>query len=136
MIILRLLLLLTNLHLKLLSRQGTGADKLLSTQRVNIGKKNDDVITFKYSLTEDGNKFDMTRVNEIKDIGVIVDSELKFDLIIHNYRLSTSNAISMDNSRAWPIRLTLRSTLEYRKEGNQSRNTKIEISGKVLIQSR
>ena len=39
MIILRLLLLLTNLHLKLLSTQGTGADKLLSTQRVNT--KND-----------------------------------------------------------------------------------------------
>ena len=36
MIILRQLLLLTNLHLKLLSTQGTGADKLLSTQRVNI----------------------------------------------------------------------------------------------------
>ena len=35
MIILRLLLLLTNLHLKLLSTQGTGADKLLNTQRVN-----------------------------------------------------------------------------------------------------
>ena len=34
MIILRLLLLLTNLHLKLLSTQGAGADKLLSTQRV------------------------------------------------------------------------------------------------------
>ena len=32
MVILRLLLLLTNLHLKLLSTQGTGADKLLSTQ--------------------------------------------------------------------------------------------------------
>ena len=36
MIILRLLLLLTNLHLKLLSTQGTGADELLSTQRVKI----------------------------------------------------------------------------------------------------
>ena len=36
MIILRLLLLLTNLHLKLLSTQGTGADKLLSTQRVKF----------------------------------------------------------------------------------------------------
>ena len=35
MIMLILLLLLTNLHLKLLSTQGTGADKLLSTQRVN-----------------------------------------------------------------------------------------------------
>ena len=36
MIILRPLLLLTNLHLKLLSTQGTGADKLFSTQRVKI----------------------------------------------------------------------------------------------------
>ena len=35
MIILRQLLLLTNLHLKLLNTQGTGADKLLSTQRVS-----------------------------------------------------------------------------------------------------
>ena len=35
MIILILLLLLTNLHLELLSTQRTGADKLLSTQRVN-----------------------------------------------------------------------------------------------------
>ena len=39
MIILRLLLLLTNLHLKLLSTQGTGADKLLSTQRVKDHSK-------------------------------------------------------------------------------------------------
>ena len=38
MIILRPLLLLTNLHLKLLSTQGTGADKLLSTQRVKLNK--------------------------------------------------------------------------------------------------
>ena len=35
MINIRQLLLLTNLHLKLLSTQGTGADKLPSTQRVN-----------------------------------------------------------------------------------------------------
>ena len=40
MIILRLLLLLTNLHLKLLSTQGTGADKLLSTQRVKQQTQN------------------------------------------------------------------------------------------------
>ena len=40
MIILRLLLFLTNLHLKLLSTQGTGADKLLSTQRVKQNNKN------------------------------------------------------------------------------------------------
>ena len=36
MIIFILLLLLTNLHLKLLSTQGIGADKLLSTQRDHI----------------------------------------------------------------------------------------------------
>ena len=35
MIILRQLYLLTNLHMKLLSTQGTGADKFLSSQRVN-----------------------------------------------------------------------------------------------------
>ena len=35
MIICILLLLLTNLHMKLLSTQGIGTDKLLSTQRVN-----------------------------------------------------------------------------------------------------
>ena len=35
MIIFILLLLLANLHLKLLSTQGIGVDKLLSTQRVN-----------------------------------------------------------------------------------------------------
>ena len=38
MIILRLLLLLTNLHLKLLSTQGTGADKLLSTQKIKLSE--------------------------------------------------------------------------------------------------
>ena len=37
--IILLLLLLTNLHLKLLSTQGTGADKLLSTQRVKQQKR-------------------------------------------------------------------------------------------------
>ena len=37
MIILRLLLLLTSLHLKLLSTQGTGADQLLNTQRPSVG---------------------------------------------------------------------------------------------------
>ena len=47
MIILRLLLLLTNLHLKLLSTQGTGADKLLSTQRVKSGRNLTQILNFK-----------------------------------------------------------------------------------------
>ena len=38
MIIFILLLLLTNLHFKLLSTQGLGADKLLSTQSVKLSK--------------------------------------------------------------------------------------------------
>ena len=47
MIILKLLLLLTNLHLKLLSTQGTGADKLLSTQRVKDNLERNINFTFK-----------------------------------------------------------------------------------------
>ena len=35
-----------------------------------------------------------------------------------------------------PVRFTLTSALEFRKEGHQSRDTKIEISEDVLIQSR
>ena len=53
MIILRLLLLLTNLHLKLLSTQGTGADKLLSTQRVNVERVA--VLTYDLVICKDSN---------------------------------------------------------------------------------
>ena len=35
-------------------------------------------------MIEDGKKFDMTKVSEMKDIGVIVDSELKFDKHINS----------------------------------------------------
>ena len=35
-------------------------------------------------MTEDSNKIDLTKVNEIKDIGVIVDTELKFDKHINS----------------------------------------------------
>ena len=35
-----------------------------------------------------------------------------------------------------PVRFTLTSALEFRKKGHRSRDTKIEISDKVLIQSR
>ena len=56
MIILRLLLLLTNLHPKLLSTQGTGADKLLSTQRVKVYVYNNSTLRvvskfFSYNVT-------------------------------------------------------------------------------------
>ena len=52
MIILRLLLLLNNLHLKLLSTQGTGADKLLSTQRVKVAGFNALIIWDKVKFCE------------------------------------------------------------------------------------
>ena len=51
MIILRLLLLLTNLHLKLLSTQGTGADKLLGTQRVKYKRSTTWWVNFTTAIT-------------------------------------------------------------------------------------
>ena len=56
MIILRLLLLLTNLHLKLLSTQGTGADKLLSTQRVKQKLLSVDWLKPKFHYLKKNNK--------------------------------------------------------------------------------
>ena len=43
-------------------------------------------------MIEDGKKFDMTKVSEMKDIGVIVDSELKFNKHI-NSKIETANKI-------------------------------------------
>ena len=47
---------------------------------------------FTYSMIEDGKKFDMTKVSEMKDIGVTVDSELKFDKHI-NTKIETANKV-------------------------------------------
>ena len=46
-------------------------------------------------MTDDGNKFDMTKANEMKDIVVIVDSELKFDKhMLHiNSKIESANKI-------------------------------------------
>ena len=49
---------------------------------ITIGKHNEEKFT--YSMIEDCKKFDMTKVSEMKDIGVIVDSELKFDKHINS----------------------------------------------------
>ena len=49
MIILKLLSLLTNLHLKLLSTQGTGADKLLSTHILHIAGKYNIIVFMHHS---------------------------------------------------------------------------------------
>ena len=51
-------------------------------------------------MTEDGNKFDMTRVNKIKDIGVIVDSDLKFDKHI-NSKMETANKVLGNNYKTF-----------------------------------
>ena len=57
---------------------------------ITIGQHNEEEFT--YSMIEDGKKFDMTKVSEMKDIGVIVDSELKFDKHI-NSKIETANKI-------------------------------------------
>ena len=49
---------------------------------ITIGQHNEEEFT--YSMIEDGKKFDMTKVSEMKDIGVIVDLELKFDKHINS----------------------------------------------------
>ena len=93
MIILRLLLLLTNLHLKLLSTQGTGADKLLSTQRVKERQAKD-----------------LETLNEmIEQIAVESEEEIKIDKII---RLGTRGANFKDNPRPAIVSF---STIESKK---------------------
>ena len=57
---------------------------------ITIGQHNEEEFT--YSMIEDGKKFDMTKVSEMKDIGVTVDSELKFDKHI-NTKIETANKI-------------------------------------------
>ena len=57
---------------------------------ITIGQHNEEGFT--YSMIEDGKKFDMTKVSEMKDIGVTVDSELKFDKHI-NTKIETANKI-------------------------------------------
>ena len=57
---------------------------------ITIGQHNEEEFT--YSMIEDGKKFDMTKVSEMKDIGVIVDLELKFDKHI-NSKIETANKI-------------------------------------------
>ena len=57
---------------------------------ITIGQHNEEEFT--YSMIENGKKFDMTKVSEMKDIGVIVDSESKFDTHI-NSKMKTANKI-------------------------------------------
>ena len=57
---------------------------------ITIGQHNEEEFT--YSMIEDGKKFDMTKVSEMKDIGVTVDSELKFDKHV-NTKIETANKI-------------------------------------------
>ena len=59
---------------------------------ITIGQHNEEEFTYSIGLIEDGKKFDMTKVSEMKDIGVIVDSELKFDKHISS-NIETANKI-------------------------------------------
>ena len=49
---------------------------------ITIGQHNEEEFT--YSMIEYDKKFDMTKVSVLKDIGVIVDSELKLDKHINS----------------------------------------------------
>ena len=45
-----------------------------------------------YCTTDNGSKYDMTQINDMKDIGVIIDSDLKFEKHI-NSKIGTANKI-------------------------------------------
>ena len=57
---------------------------------ITIGKKEDNDYT--YCITDNGTKYDMTQINDMKDIGVIIDSDLKFEKHI-NSKIGTANKI-------------------------------------------
>ena len=57
---------------------------------ITIGKKEDDDYT--YCITDNGTKYDMTQIDDMKDIGVIIDSDLKFEKHI-NSKIGTANKI-------------------------------------------
>ena len=57
---------------------------------ITIGKKEDNDHT--YCITDNGTKYDMTQINDMKDIGVIIDSDLKFENQI-NSKIGTANKI-------------------------------------------
>ena len=55
-----------------------------------MGKKEDNDHT--YCITDNGTKYDMTLINDMKAIGVIIDSDLKFEKHI-NSKIGTANKI-------------------------------------------
>ena len=58
---------------------------------ITIGKKEDNDYT--NCITDiNGTKYDMTQINDMKDIGVIIDSDLKFEKHI-NSKIGTANKI-------------------------------------------
>ena len=58
--------------------------------RITIGKKKD--YEFEYHITVENKLHEMSKVDEIRDIGVIIDSELKFEKHI-NSKIQTANKI-------------------------------------------
>ena len=53
---------------------------------ITIGKKEDN--DYIYCITDNGTKYDMTQINDMKDIGVIIDSDLKFEKHIKTVKLA------------------------------------------------
>ena len=69
-------------------------------------------------------------INAHTHIGVCQTYNIAFES-----RTYDKYSLTQKHSTGKPVRFTVRSALEFRKDGDQSRNTKIEISDKVLIQS-
>ena len=57
---------------------------------ITIGKKEDKDHT--YHISDKGTKYNMAQINDMKDIGVIMDSDLKFEKHI-NSKIDTANKI-------------------------------------------
>ena len=53
------------------------------------------IIHIRYCITDNGTKYDMTQINDMKDIGVIIDSDLKFEKHI-NSKIGTANCCKQD----------------------------------------
>ena len=97
MIILRLLLLLTNLHLKLLSTQGTGADKLLSTQRVKYFYRDMIILKLLLLLTNLHLKLLSTQGTGADKLLPPLRAMISVDTIIHNCNRQPSFMFNVDN---------------------------------------
>ena len=85
--LINLYILLSLLLLKKMPRKHYNNNKWYS---ITIGKKEDKDHT--YHISDKGTKYNMAQINNVKDIRVIMDSDLKFEKHI-NSKINTANKI-------------------------------------------